>query len=595
VTFGAGAPPGGNAVVLDGTNCVELPLGGDNPFDYTASSSITAWINVPASPDGALIFSSARDMEGDNHALALFLNDTGNLRVDMFWIATVEGDTAGLDDGTWHHVASVFDSTTGTTTLYVDGVEDGANEDIDGTIPNIAQDTIFIGATMNEEFPAEEGVEPLVGSVAHVGLFAEALDAAGVAEAMSEGFSCYGPTNPLAIDPNVMDVYETGWTEGDFGISLKFAPEGQGGDGNPDGTPISVNIIVDPNGFDGGGNADLTLIGGSGPHNRISFTRDAGNWSTPKIIRFKAVDDSEAEPPNLAEAQNIVVWAEPISTTEPNWARPVAEKTVGGTVWDNDQANILFTYSLPEKHAAYANVTGPVQLWEEPRVRYGTPYTRWRKIGITLQVPPHIDGDPCQPTTTVKLQAAVEGDVEGDNLPHTDPCLPFLEIEEPNGLYFTAGDYDIRQAIKIWGFDDAALQVLNEEGAYPSMEGQENYQAQLVVTVVDGGGDTRYEWLEEILTEEGESLNPPEFEMVGLERTVDINVEDNECGTFGVLSLDIGNPNAFTDPNYVDDEGNPLPDCSVDIWDAIVSALRFLNCTDPQTAGCDQLNLPPEE
>jgi hypothetical protein len=396
-----------------------------------------------------------------------------------------------------------------------------------------------------------------------------------------------GPENPIAIDPNVMLVYETGETEGDFTVSLKFPPEGQGAPGNPDGTPFTVNIIVDPNGFDGGGNSDITLIGGSGPHNRISFTRDAGNWNTPKVIRFKAIEDSDPEPETagLADLQNIVVWAEPISTTEPNWSRPVAQKLVGGTVWDNDKANILFTYTLPEKHAVYADympdVSEPVQLFEETRVRFGTDYLRWRKIGITLQVPPLIDADPCRPTE-VKLQAVVE-EVEdqpgGDNLPHSDPCLPFLEIDEPNGLIFTTANYNVRQVIKIWGVDDAALQVGGE--GYPSAEGDQNYQATLVVTVIDGGGDTRYGWFEE----DPEDPCAPEIQ-VGIEQEVQINIEDNECGAFGVVNLDIGNPNAATDPNYVDDDGNPLPDCVVDIHDAIEFVTEWLDCSDPQDPAC---------
>jgi hypothetical protein len=380
-----------------------------------------------------------------------------------------------------------------------------------------------------------------------------------------------GPKNPILIDPNVMDVYETGETEGDFKVSLKFPPEGQGAPGNPDGTPISVNIIVDPNGFDGGGNSDITLIGGSGPHNRIEFTRDAGNWSDETVICFKAVEDLEPEPETegLADLQNIVVWAEPISTTEPNWSRPVAQKTPGGVVWDNDKANILFTYSLPEKHAVYADVTGPVQLWEEPRVRFGTPYTRWRKIGVTLQVQPL--GGP------VKLQAEVTGDIIGDNLPHTDPCLPFLDIHDPNGLIFTAANYSTPQKIKIWGFDDAVLQ--NEDA---EAEGDQNYQAQVVFTVVDGGGDTRYQWLEP----DPEDPCAPDI-LVGLERTVDIDIEDNECGTFGTRPMDVGNPNAFTDPNYRDSDGNPLPDCIVNIWDAIEMAIRFLDCSDISDPSCE--------
>jgi hypothetical protein len=138
----------------------------------------------------------------------------------------------------------------------------------------------------------------------------------------------------------------------------------------------------------------------------------------------------------------------------------------------------------------------------------------------------------------------------------------------------------------IWGVDDAVLQALEA-----AAEGDQNYRATLVVTVLDGGGDERYEWLEEVLDGEGEPLDPPEFVLVGLEKVVEFDIEDNECGAFGLLAMDIGNPNAATDPNYVDDDGNPLPDCHVDMNDAIEIVSRWLDCTDPQGEGCVQLNL----
>ncbi|MHC4500693.1 MAG: hypothetical protein ACYS21_16470, partial [Planctomycetota bacterium] len=214
--------------------------------------------------------------------------------------------------------------------------------------------------------------------------------------------------------------------------------------------------------------------------------------------------------------------------------------------------------------------------------------------------------DPCNPATSVKLNVEVTGEIEGNNYPTTDVTLPFLEFPEPNGFTFTSttssnglpggcSDHDLPNKItcwnvdhniKIWGTDDTELQVLGEEGEYPSTEGDQNYQANLVFTVIDGGGDERYEW--PIIEDPCE---PDVVTMVGFEKEVDFNVEDNECGAFGVPSMDVGNPNAATDPNYVDDDGNPIPDCYVNIHDALEVAIRWLNCTDPQREGCVQLNL----
>jgi hypothetical protein len=347
-----------------------------------------------------------------------------------------------------------------------------------------------------------------------------------------------------------MMVYETDETEGDFGVYLRNQPP-------PSAT---ITVTVDPNGEGDAPNEDITLIGGTEPNNIVTLTFNNGNWDVPQTVIFKAIDDAIAEPPDLLESQNILVSSSwPGHESDANF---VGETYTKVKVMDNDQANIMFTYTLAEKHAVYADyipgTTNPIQLWEELRVRYGTPYIRWRKIGVTLQVPP--SGGP------VKLQAEVTGDIIGDNLPLTDPCLPFPETPEPNGLIFTAANYDTRQPIKIWGVDDAVLQVLGEEGEYPSTDGGQNYQAQVVFTVVDDGGDERY---------------------TGIVKEVQIDIEDNECGAFGRLPLDVGNPNAFTDPNYVDDDGNPLPDCYVNIWDAIWLVTEWLDCSDPQDPACE--------
>ena len=368
---------------------------------------------------------------------------------------------------------------------------------------------------------------------------------------------------PISIDPNVMLVYETGETRGDFGVSLVNKP--------PAGAEITVT--VDPNG--GGPSEDITLIGGSGDLGSVTFVFDANNWDVPQPVVFEAIDDDIPEPPDLLEDQKILVsssWPE-----HPTDANFVGEKIVTVNVEDNDQANILFQVT-PSRGGARVPVTGPVQLWEEPVLVTGLPKERWRKIGIQLQVQP--SGGP------VKLNAEVTGEIVGDNLPTTDPCLPLQEADDPNCFTFTATkssnglgtgcpDHDLAnkttcwnvdQDIKIWGTDDELLQV---EGALA--EGDQNYQATLEVWVIDTGGDERYE---NFLTQENAKV-------------VDIDITDNECGAYGILPMDIGNPNAATDPNYLDDEGNPLPDCYVDIYDVIEFATQWLDCSNIQDPSCE--------
>jgi len=151
----------------------------------------------------------------------------------------------------------------------------------------------------------------------------------------------------------------------------------------------------------------------------------------------------------------------------------------------------------------------------------------------------------------LKLNAEIFSDVS--NPPLTDPCLPY-------DLIFTAGNYNTPQAIKRWGNDDEVLQAIDA-----TSEGDQYYQADLVFTVIDDGGDTRY---------------------TDMERTVQFNIEDNECGAFGISYLDVGNPNAFSDPNFRDEDGNPLPDCYIDIYDVVEMAIGWLRCTNPQDGNC---------
>jgi len=357
---------------------------------------------------------------------------------------------------------------------------------------------------------------------------------------------CFTPS-PIVIDPNEsMVVHETDETESGFSVSLRNEP--------PVGATIT--ITVDPNADGDGPNDDIILIGGDPCDGSITFTRTIADWNDVTMIVFKAINDDIPEPPGLSESQTILVSSSwPAHPTDANY---VGVKNVPAYVMDNDQPNILFTVTPPGQNIPKTDITGPVPLWEEPGM---WEMIRWKNIGVTLQVPP--EGE-----RPVKLQAELTGDIEGDNLPLTDPnllpgtdnphfILPFVEADDPNGMIFTAGNYNVSQNITIWGNDDDVLQA---EGA--SFAGDENYQAVLVFTVVDDGGDDRY------------------ADMV---QEVDFEIEDNECGAFGIVPMDVSNSFYMTDPNYV--EGDP--DCHVDLYDVIAFARQWLDCSDPQDAACE--------
>ena len=536
--YSSDVPPsgsGGKSLRLEGDNCVIIPVDGCI-FEGDTDFSILFWFKTTQEA-GVFISASTEGGGTDEHCMSIITFDDNALYYDNWWTAAANTETTGLNDGVWHHFAIVH-SAPATQTFYLDGVEDGSGE-----VPvNLvcSGTTVVIGdalCTAWKEEWNEEGLGPYNGFLDDVAIYNDALTETEVVEVMNYA-PCWLPSCPCPlictfdIDPNIITVHEAGETFGDFDVSLWCEPTGV------------VTVTVDPNNGNGP-NDDLTLIGGSGPQNRITLTFDPNDWYISQTVVFKAVDDDLEEGPDIDERHYIRVTT---ACADPNWDGRTISKMV--TVQDNDYADILFTYTLPEKHDPYADVTGPVQLWEEPRLKYGSTYKRWRKIGVTLQVPP--TGGP------VKVNAEIFSDFS--NPPQTDPCVPFAETDDPNGLIFTAGNYNVSQSIKIWGNDDAVLQV---EGA--SGEGDQNYQATLVVTVIDDGGDERF---------------------AGMERTVQFDIEDNECGAYGISYLDIGNPNAFTDPNFRDENGNPLPDCYVNIYDLVEMAFAWLECTNPQDENC---------
>jgi hypothetical protein len=416
-----------------------------------------------------------------------------------------------------------------------------------------------------------------------------------------------GPENPIQIDPNEsLLVYETDTTESAFRVSLNFRPVKQG---DPcEGTPYEIIVLIDPNGGtgpDGDGNygeagsgigqKDIVLLDGDGTKNQITLnftatTSDGGPcgdyiaisggvgtscWDYPVEIKYQAIDDPCAEPPSLVEDVPISItmtstvaepnlngtWDDeenPWEAGDPKWV-----KTAAATVWDNDQADILLS---------------PKAIWlkEEPLTDFPFVLSREVTVGVTLQVPPLIDGDPCQPTE-VEIRVVLQSEDFDENLPIMDP--PLTITSEPNSLIFDADNYATPQSFKIWGNDDDVLQVMDDAGGYPDGDGDQNYQAALVFTVIDGGGDTRYEWLG---LEDPEDPCSPEI-LVGLEKTVDIDIEDNECGAFGIRSMDI----TSSDPCAIDEDGNPLPDCYVDIYDLIELATQWLDCSYIQDTSCE--------
>jgi len=166
---------------LSGSNFVDVPLGADNPFDGTRDFSITLDFKTK---DPGLLLSSARNDAPDNHAMALYVDDSTD---EPYWGEVIyENDGVGSataeDDEfffaqPWHSLAVTYNAQTTQITVYLDG-QPSEGEAIYPGIPGITGDTVRIGSTRNTAAP---NVGNFVGDIDNVRIFNFKLTADDIA------------------------------------------------------------------------------------------------------------------------------------------------------------------------------------------------------------------------------------------------------------------------------------------------------------------------------------------------------------------------------------------------------------------------------
>jgi len=137
-------------LTLNGTNFVDIPLGAENPFD------------------------SARDDEPDHHAMAVYIHhwdnpSWGEVVYDNFYVgaSTAEDDPF---DGEWHTMVVTYEADDQWFMVYLDGVPGGGTT-MNPNIPDIADDTVRIGGSLNTVFPYETGAGHFSGDIDNVRIF----------------------------------------------------------------------------------------------------------------------------------------------------------------------------------------------------------------------------------------------------------------------------------------------------------------------------------------------------------------------------------------------------------------------------------------
>jgi hypothetical protein len=182
-------------LTLDGTNFVDIPLGADNPFDGSQDFSI-ALDFLAETP--SLLFSSARDDTPDNHAMSIFVHhwdEEGYSEViyDQYYLGGAGSGDNPLD-GEWHSAVVTYSAEAELIRVYLDG-EPGWDGEWNPEIPDIADDTIRIGGSLNSVYPYDEGVDNLIGSIDNVRLFSFVLADDDAAE-LPDGI----PTHPADLN-----------------------------------------------------------------------------------------------------------------------------------------------------------------------------------------------------------------------------------------------------------------------------------------------------------------------------------------------------------------------------------------------------------
>ena len=205
----------GGILTLDGLSWVDIPFGNDNPFDGTRDFSIAMQFRTE---QPSILISSARDDTSTNHSMSVYVHnwdepDWGEVLYDNFHINAVSAEDNPLD-GDWHTMVTTYEAATQVHRMYLDGVP-GESLVFDPAIPQIRQDTVRIGGSLNITFPYEEGVGDLAGDIDNVRIYDNVLSHEEVL------YLAGAPVTPADLDGNQIINF------GDFAFMAKMWLEEQ--------------------------------------------------------------------------------------------------------------------------------------------------------------------------------------------------------------------------------------------------------------------------------------------------------------------------------------------------------------------------------
>jgi hypothetical protein len=197
-------------LTLDGNDFVDIPLeGGNNPFDGSTDFSIV--IEFRTSGPGVLISSAdpCEPNDPNNHSMALFVHylSEKNYQTVIHGNNSLGGAGAkdsALDDQ-WHQVVTTYDANTNTHRVYLDG-KVGWDDVFNPNIPDIDDDTVRIGGSLDTEFPGPNVAGNFVGDINSIRIYNCTLSHGQVLSISGEDLGPYyvqldSPANLVPKDP----------------------------------------------------------------------------------------------------------------------------------------------------------------------------------------------------------------------------------------------------------------------------------------------------------------------------------------------------------------------------------------------------------
>ncbi|MEQ8604225.1 MAG: LamG-like jellyroll fold domain-containing protein [Marivibrio sp.] len=223
----AGGPPfapGEAALSLDGVDD-RVNLGADAAlFSGTTSFTLESWIKIDAAAiasKNAQIFTLGADAAGERADLRVD-QTTGELHFTTYGLSPATKSGVSVADGTWKHIAAVYDAAAQTMQLYVDGAAAGAAVSYAAKPPDISAGVAYLG-------PPAGASSFFEGSVSEARIWSGARSAAEIDGARlsrlsgaEEGLVGYWPLNDGAgtaaasLAPGGSDATlegGAGWTE----------------------------------------------------------------------------------------------------------------------------------------------------------------------------------------------------------------------------------------------------------------------------------------------------------------------------------------------------------------------------------------------